>query len=122
MVEQDPKTYWNLLYRFTKDKKDFLFMLPYEVDMEDPPSEDETSSISSDGLMTPKNEEGNIRQHQSSRFLRIAKKLNEDKKVSMKKLPSLHDKRGTQVDFKAQMQHEEMLEAITGKLKPFFTH
>lgn len=29
----NPNLYWNLIYRFTIDKKDYMFLLPYEVDI-----------------------------------------------------------------------------------------
>jgi len=40
--------YWNLVYRFIKDKKDYIFMLPYEVDIED--IEENSSSLNSESV------------------------------------------------------------------------
>ena len=43
--------FWNLIFRFKEDKKDYLFMLPYEVDMEEYSEsvlDDENYSDSSD--------------------------------------------------------------------------
>lgn len=98
MMVNDSRIYWNLLYRFTKDKKDYLFMLPYEVDIEEPLSEDESSSISSDGLLTPKQQpEVNPSLNAGpSRFMRIPKKVDQDK-LNMKssgEIPEIEDRFG----------------------------
>jgi hypothetical protein len=40
--------YWNLIYRFIKDHKDYSFILPYEVDLEISEAEESKSSPSSE--------------------------------------------------------------------------
>ena len=32
---ESKELFWNLMYRFTKDKRDYIFMLPYETDILD---------------------------------------------------------------------------------------
>lgn len=60
-------------------------MLPYEVDIEDPPSEEESSSVSSEGLLTPSSsKEPGKEIRNPNRFMRIAKRLEDDKKNSDK--------------------------------------
>jgi len=44
--------FWNLLYRFSEDKKDYVFMLPYEIDMEQ--ESDEESISDSSQMSTPR--------------------------------------------------------------------
>jgi hypothetical protein len=66
--------YWNLIYRFTKDKKDYVFMLPYEVDMEEEPSEFESSSMTSDEITPVRwKPEDPVNQKESSSFFKLSK-------------------------------------------------
>lgn len=56
--------FWNLIYRFTKDGRDYVFLLPYEVDIEEG-SEDEVSTPSSSGLLSPRSMAKSIDSRQS---------------------------------------------------------
>ena len=40
--------YWNLMYRFIKEGKDYIFLLPYEADLEDPSEENSSVESNSD--------------------------------------------------------------------------
>lgn len=33
LFQQSKELFWNLMYRFIKDKKDYIFLLPYEADI-----------------------------------------------------------------------------------------
>ena len=46
MVQKE--LYWNLIYRFIKDHKDYSFILPYEVDLEISEAEESKSASSSE--------------------------------------------------------------------------
>lgn len=85
--------YWNLIYRFTKDKKDYVFMLPYEVDMEDEPSDLDSSSVTSDDTTPNKAKpEDKAKQAEQSSFCKLNKvefklDLKKEKKMIPRHVP-----------------------------------
>lgn len=103
LFKDHKELFWNLIYRFTKDKRDYIFMLPYETDMEEPQSDDESSSVSSEGIMSqlsqkPKRPSKHDSQQALSSFAKLPKLPTTVYQKSSKFVPeegALTDRRAT---------------------------
>lgn len=50
MYIENKELFWNLIFRFIKDKRDYLFLFPYDKDIQHQSEDEELSLNSEDNL------------------------------------------------------------------------